>query len=317
MTESLNYITKSIPNHYVGLKVKTYIKDELELSSRFTRKAALEKRIKVNGRIVKLDYIFREGDELVVSLVRKETQDIDAENIPLDVVFEDEAILVINKAPFMIVHPTKNHEGGTLANAVTYHYRKNNEKTIVRLVSRLDMNTSGLMILAKNQFVHAKLSQSMKEDKYEKYYVALVKGNYPKDLSFIDLPIYRDGPGAFNRVVDKRGQESQTKVKVIDVKEGYSLLLLKLMTGRTHQIRVHLAHLGYPIVGDELYHGDIEIMNRQALHAIYLGLDHPVTDEVLHFYAKPKDDFIKVAKELHLDIDKLNKEALESMMDNF
>lgn len=309
MTESLNFITRSIPHHYVGLKVKTYIKDELELSSRFTRKAALEKRIKVNGRVVKLDYIFREGDELVVSLVGKETQDIPGENIPLDVVYEDDAILVINKDPFMIVHPTKNHEGGTVANAVTYHYRENNEKTIVRFVSRLDMNTSGLMVLAKNQFVHAKLSQSMREDKYDKYYVALVKGNYPEDLSFIDLPIYRDGPGALNRVVDERGQESQTKVKVIDAKEGYSLLLLKLLTGRTHQIRVHLAHLGYPIVGDELYLGDTKIMNRQALHAVYLGLDHPVTDEALHFYAKPKEDFINVARELNLDIDKLNKIA--------
>lgn len=317
MTESLNFITKTIPNHYVGLKVKTYIKDELELSSRFTRKAAMEKRIKINGRVVKLDYIFREGDELEISLVSKETQDIEGEDIPLDVVYEDEAILVINKDPFMIVHPTKNHEGGTVANAVTFHYRKNKEKTIVRLVSRLDMNTSGLMVLAKNQFVHAKLSDSMKEDKYEKYYVAMVQGDFPKETSLIDLPIYRDGPGALNRVVDNRGQESQTKVKIIDNKEGYSLLLLKLMTGRTHQIRVHLNHLGYPIVGDELYHGDTKIMNRQALHAVYLSLDHPVTDEVLHFYAAPKYDFLRVAQELNLATNKLSQENLELMMDNF
>lgn len=316
MTNSMNFITKSIPNHYAGLKLKTYIKDELDLSSRFTRKAAIEKRIRVNGKVVKLDYIFREGDELQVSLVSVETQDIPGEDLPLEVVYEDPAILVINKDPFMIVHPTKNHEGGTVANAVTYHYEKNNEKTIVRLVSRLDMNTSGLMILAKNQFVHSKLSQAMKEDSYEKYYVAIVKGDYPEEITLIDQPIYRDGPGALNRIVDSRGQESQTKVKVIEKTKGYSLLLLKLMTGRTHQIRVHLSHQGFPIIGDELYHGETQTMSRQALHAVYLELNHPVTDDALQFFAKPKSDFLEVAKKLQFNIDLLREKNLKSILED-
>ncbi len=313
----MNYITKEIPNRYVGLKLKTYLKDELELSSRFTRRAAIEKRIKVNRRTVKLDYIFREGDELMISLVRDETQDIPAEDIPLDVVYEDEAILVINKDPYMIVHPTKNHEGGTVSNAVMHHYQVKGEKTIVRLVSRLDMNTSGLMILAKNQFVHAKLSDAMKEKEYDKYYVAIVKGSYPKELSYIDLPIYRDGKGAYNRIVDERGQESQTKVQVLQVSQGYSLLLLKLLTGRTHQIRVHLSYNGYPIIGDELYLGELTQIKRQALHAISINLDHPVTNTSMNFYAKPKQDFISVLKELNFDLRYIEHEVLSESIKNF
>ncbi len=314
---TMNIMTKEIPYRYVGQKLKTYLKDELDLSSRFTRRAALEKRIKVNGKTVKLDYIFREGDELAISLIRKETQDIPAENIPLDVVFEDEAMLVINKDPFMIVHPTKNHEGGTVSNAVMHHYQKKGDSTIVRLVSRLDMNTSGLMILAKNQFVHAKLSEAMKEKAYEKYYVAIVKGIYPENMSLIDLPIYRDGKGAYNRIVDERGQDSQTKVQVIQVSQNHSLLLLKLLTGRTHQIRVHLAHLGYPIIGDELYFGDLHEINRQALHAVFIKLCHPVTGESMDFYAKPKEDLLTVMERLNLDHRNVEKENLLKIMGNF
>lgn len=313
----MNTIKEAIPYRYVGLKLKTFLKDELDLSSRFTRRAALEKRIKVNSKVVKLDYIFREGDELTISLIRKETQDIPAENISLDVVYEDDAVLVINKDPFMIVHPTKNHEGGTVSNAVMHHYQSKGEKTIVRLVSRLDMNTSGLMILAKNQFVHARLSAAMKEKAYEKYYVALVKGDYPKELSYIDLPIYRDGKGAYNRIVDDRGQSSQTKVQVIEVSQGYSLLLLKLMTGRTHQIRVHLAHMGYPIIGDELYLGELHEINRQALHAIFLRLEHPVTGEAMNFYAKPKDDLLTVMSRLNLESKNVERDSIKKRIENF
>ncbi|HBT18710.1 MAG TPA: RluA family pseudouridine synthase [Clostridiaceae bacterium] len=296
---------------YVGEKIKTYLKESLDLSSRFLRNAALSKRIQINGKVVKLDYILREGDVLKISLVAKESQDITPENIPLDIVYEDEALLVVNKSPHMVVHPTKSYTSGTLSNAVMYHYQSKGEKTIIRLVSRLDMNTSGLLVLAKNQFVHAKISKDMKEETYDKYYVAIVAGSFPKDMTLMDFPIYRDPEEPYRRVVDPRGQQSLTKVQVLDEKNGYSVLLLQLLTGRTHQIRVHLSHLGYPILGDELYDGDLSLLSRQALHAVKLSFHHPVTDEKITVCANLPEDLSKVLEDLSLVIPPV--EALPSL----
>lgn len=311
MNKDLNTIEKNIPMTYVGEKIKTYLKESLDLSSRFLRNAALSKRIQINGKVVKLDYILREGDVLKISLVAKESQDITPENIPLDIVYEDEALLVVNKSPHMVVHPTKSYTSGTLSNAVMYHYQSKGEKTIIRLVSRLDMNTSGLLVLAKNQFVHAKISKDMKEETYDKYYVAIVAGSFPKDMTLMDFPIYRDPEEPYRRVVDPRGQQSLTKVQVLDEKNGYSVLLLQLLTGRTHQIRVHLSHLGYPILGDELYDGDLSLLSRQALHAVKLSFHHPVTDEKITVCANLPEDLSKVLEDLSLVIPPV--EALPSL----
>ena len=311
MTRTLQKLEKDIPLSYVGNKIKNYLKEEMELSSRFVRKAALEKRIKINGRVIMLDYILREGDKISILLLSEETQNILPEDIPLDIVFEDDAMLIVNKEPYMVVHPTKTHEGKTLSNAVMFHYLKSGEGTIVRLVSRLDMNTSGLIILAKNQFVHSTFSKEMQGDNVNKYYIAIVKGDFPEETNLINLPIYKAEAGAFCRVVDERGQESLTKVKVIERNNGYSLLLLKLLTGRTHQIRVHLSHLGYPIIGDELYGGEMEVINRQALHAMYLNFKHPVTGKEMEVYAKPPEDIILAGRKLGFEMDKLNIELIK------
>ncbi|MFH5835992.1 RluA family pseudouridine synthase [Proteiniclasticum sp. C24MP] len=307
MKSTMKVIEKHIPLSYVGMKIKTYLKEEMNLSTRFIRGAAMEKRIRINNKPVKLDYILREEDHLIISLVSKETQNIEAEDLPISVVYEDDAILIVNKAPYMVVHPTRRHQSGTLANAVMHHYRASGEDTIIRLVSRLDMNTSGLTILAKNQFVHSKISQDMQDDNYDKYYVAIVKGEFPEDIRLIDLPIYRDGDGAYNRVIDERGQESRTEVEVIERCNGYSLLLLKLLTGRTHQIRVHLSHLGYPIIGDELYGGELTDLDRQALHALYISFQHPVTGSPMDAYANLLPDMYQAGVDIGFDMSKINK----------
>lgn len=307
-SENLQSIEKVIPLTYVGEKIKTYLKEELGLSTRFVRSAALSKRIFINGKSVKLDYILREEDQLRILLDAKEHQEIEPEEIPIHIVYEDDAILVLNKEPYMVVHPTKSYQSGTLSNAVMHHYKSNGKSTIIRLVSRLDMNTSGLIILAKNQFVHSRISQDMKDDLYEKYYVAIVKGSFPEETLLIDLPIYRDEEGAYQRVVDTRGQRSLTEVKVLHRSHGHSLLLLKLLTGRTHQIRVHLSHLGFPIIGDELYGGDLTLMKRQALHAVYLSFRHPVTEKKMNAYAEVLEDFKKAAQILELDLNTIINE---------
>lgn len=307
-TVNLQTIEKKIPMTYVGEKIKTYLKEELGLSTRFVRSAAMSRRIFINGKSVKLDYILREEDMLKIQLETKEHQEIDAEDIPIHIVYEDDAILILNKEPYMVVHPTKSYQSGTLSNAVMHHYKSTGKDTIIRLVSRLDMNTSGLIILAKNQFVHSRISQDMRDDLYEKYYVAIVKGDFPSDTTMIDLPIYRDENGPYQRVVDERGQKSLTEVKVLHRSKGHSLLMLKLLTGRTHQIRVHLSHLGYPIIGDELYGGDLSIIKRQALHAVYLSFRHPVTEEKMNAYAEVLEDFSDAAKVLKLDLSTIRNE---------
>lgn len=307
-TENLQVIERKIPLTYVGEKIKTYLKDELGLSTRFVRSAALSRRITINGKSVKLDYILREEDLLRVRLDTKEHQEIAAEDLPIHIVYEDDAILILNKEPFMVVHPTKSYQSGTLSNAVMHHYRQNGKDTIIRLVSRLDMNTSGLIILAKNQFVHSRISQDMQDDLYEKYYVAIVKGDFPDEISLIDLPIYRDEDGPYQRVVDDRGQKSLTEVQILHKSQGHTLLLLKLITGRTHQIRVHLSHLGYPIIGDELYGGDLSNMTRQALHAVFLSFRHPVTGNPMTAFADLLHDFRAAAATLGLDISTINTE---------
>lgn len=311
MKSTMKVIEKDIPITSVGIKIKTYLKEDMGLSSRFIRSAALEKRIKVNNRPVKLDYILREEDHLLISLISKETQNIDAEDLPLTIVYEDDAILIVNKAPYMVVHPTKRLKSGTLANAVMHHYKSNGEDTIIRLISRLDMNTSGLTILAKNQFVHSTISQDMQDDCYDKYYIAIVKGDFPDDIKMIDLPIYRDGAGSFNRVIDERGQESRTEVEVIQTINGYSLLLLKLLTGRTHQIRVHLSHLGYPIIGDELYGGEMKHLDRQALHAFYISFRHPVLGDPMEACADVLPDMHKAGEEIGFDMVEINMNLIK------
>ncbi len=310
MKNAMKVIEKDIPLSYTGNKIKTYLKEEMDLSSRFIRSAAMDKRIRINQKSVKLDYILREGDHLSISLISKETQNIEAEDLPLHVVHEDDALLIVNKAPYMVVHPTRRHQTGTLANAVIHHYRSNNEDTIIRLISRLDMNTSGLTILAKNQFVHSRISQDMQDEHYDKYYTAIVKGDFPEEIRLIDLPIYRDGEGAYQRIIDVRGQESRTEVEVIERRNGYSLLLLKLLTGRTHQIRVHLSHIGYPIIGDELYGGELQYIDRQALHATYISFTHPVTGQKMELFADLLEDMVKAGTEIGFDMTKITVDMI-------
>lgn len=296
-------IEKTITGIHAGLRIKELLKEEMGYSSRFVRKTAMSQRILVNGRAVKLDYILREGDQMVLHLSAKETQDIEAEDIALDILYEDDALLAINKDPGMVVHPTRMHTSGTLSNAVTHHYRSRGEKTIVRLVSRLDMDTSGVILLAKNQFVHSQLSRAMQANAVEKTYLALVKGRFPATQTEIDLPIYKEEGGHHYRVVDPRGQEALTQVQVLEAREDHTLLKLRLITGRTHQIRVHLSHMGYPILGDTLYGGADADMPRQALHATSLRFFHPVTGKPLALTAPLKEDMRSAAERLGFSLD--------------
>jgi 23S rRNA pseudouridine1911/1915/1917 synthase len=288
-----------------GRKLRDYLKNEAEFSSRLIRGAARDGRISVNGKVVTLRYAVMPGDRIEFDVSKDESQDIAPENIPLDIVYEDADIIVVNKKPFMVVHPTRSYQSGTLANGLLYYFREKGEDCIVRLVSRLDMNTSGLILVAKNQFAHMALARDMHREGFDKVYYAVVHGNMEKSEGTIDEPIYKPDEAGIKRVIDEKGQRSVTHYRVVESFRDGDLVELQLETGRTHQIRVHLAHMGNPLFGDALYNTgdefgnmDEDYIGRQALHACRLRFPHPRTGEMLTLEAGIPEDMEKLMEKL-------------------
>ena len=297
----MSTLEKEVEKNFEGVKIRDYLKQEMGLSSRLIRGSAMDKRIFVNNEVVRLNYVLKANDNITINLKKQESQNIEPENIDIDIVYEDSEIIVVNKRPNMVVHPTKRYQSGTLANALLYYFKETNQDCIVRLVSRLDMDTSGLIIIAKNQYAHMELSKNMQQNEVEKRYLALVHGHMKEMEGTIDKPIYRpEIEGNMKRVVDERGQRSITHYKVVERLKGADLVECLLETGRTHQIRVHLSSLGHPIYGDSLYgyEEDLELIPRQALHAYGLNFKSPRTKKDLELRAKLPDDIQQLLEKL-------------------
>lgn len=272
------------------LKIKDLLIDELNFSVRSISKMKRDKNIYKNGQPAKPTSMAKPGDIIEIE-INEEKAGFEGQDLGIAIVYEDQDLIVADKPPFMVVHPTKSHFDGTLANAITYHIGRIGEDCRIRFVNRLDMNTSGLVVIAKNSYAHHKLSLDMGQDRVHKEYLAIVEGIISQDSGTLDFPIYRETEDSISRVVDPRGQRSITHYRVLQRLDGASLVNLRLETGRTHQIRVHLSHIGHPIMGDDLYgRPDRSLIDRQALHAYKLIFDQPrLGDRIELKSSLPKD----------------------------
>jgi 23S rRNA pseudouridine1911/1915/1917 synthase len=282
------------------MKIRDYLKYTENLSSRFIKSSGITGKITVNGKVVKLNCRISSKDIIEIDMKKNEHQNIEPEKMDLDVVYDDMDLIVVNKSPGIVVHPTRGYPYGTLANGVSYYFKERNEKCIVRLVSRLDMDTSGLIIIAKNQFSHMALARDMQGDKtFEKSYMCVVHGNMENKSGTIDMPIGKRHEDSINREVFDGGQRSITHYEVIKSFKNADLVKATLETGRTHQIRVHLSHIGHPLYGDSLYGtSEINYIPRQALHAYKLIIPHPRTGEQLILESELPEDIVELISKL-------------------
>lgn len=254
--------------------------------------------VKVNGEFVKSNYKAQNGDLVTILKKEEEVVTIQPENIPLDIVYEDDVLIVVNKPSGMVVHPSKGHYSGTLVNALLYHSNSLSDSTseeIYRpgLVHRIDKDTSGLLVIAKNNDVHQKLAQQIAENKMNREYIAIVDGHFAHETGVIDAPLSRHQTNRLKRVVEKGGKHAVTNFEVLDSFADYSLVSCRLETGRTHQIRAHMEFIKHPIVNDPLYHpkGKNATAFGQFLHAKTLSFTHPVSGETLTFQVDPPKEF--------------------------
>ena len=254
--------------------------------------------ISVNGEVVKSNYKAQSGDEVTILQKEEDVITIQPENIPLDIVFEDDSLIVVNKPSGMVVHPSKGHYSGTLVNALLYHSNSLSDSTseeIYRpgLVHRIDKDTSGLLVIAKNNDVHQKLAEQIAENKMSREYIAIVDGHFAHETGVVDAPLSRHQTNRLKRVVEKGGKNAITHFEVLDSFSNYSLVSCRLETGRTHQIRAHMEFIKHPIVNDPLYHpkGKKATEFGQFLHARTLSFTHPLTGETLNFQVEPPKEF--------------------------
>lgn len=296
--EPLVYI---VPPEQDGWLLKTIIMRKIHVSrALLARLKKTERGIMLNGTRVYISVKVKAGDVVELRMEQEHSDDILAQPLPLDIVYEDEHVLVVNKMAGMIVHPTVGHYTNTLANAVVFHWEQAGKKHRFRPVHRLDQHTSGAMAIAKTPYVDHILSEQLKQQHIERQYVALVYGAVAGDEGTIDAPIDRDPADPHTRIVTETGYRSVTHYEVMErFGEHMTKVKVWLETGRTHQIRVHMTHIGHPLLGDDVYYTDASHamsaqLKRQALHAAKLAFTHPITKQRVAFAAPLPDDMREV-----------------------
>lgn len=260
-----------------GQTVRDVLQKRYGVSRRLLVRAKFNGLITRNGALVFVNEQVQTGDEIAVLVDEEETEAVLPEEMPLTIRYEDEDLMVIAKPAGLVVHPTGNHPAGTLANGVVAYWQKRGEKRRFRAVNRLDKDTSGLLIVAKNQWAHEQFSRMQQERRLTRIYQAIAEGIVRPDAGVLDHPIGLAENSFITRQVREDGQTAVTHFRVLARGDGMSHVELRLETGRTHQIRVHMSHEGHPLAGDDLYGGARTYIGRQALHAAQLAFVHPRT----------------------------------------
>ncbi len=279
-------LTYDIPKEFDNKTLLNFLKEKRYSSQIITHLKRTENGILLNGVWERVHDILHEKDTLTIRLIENESSDnIVPTKLPLEIVYEDDDFMVINKPANMPIHPSQGNYDNTLANAVAYYFLQKNEPYTYRCINRLDRDTTGLLILAKHMYSASLLSNMVQNREIYREYLAIATGLIPESGT-IEAPIARADGSTIERKVDvENGEYACTHYKRISYQNGFSLVSLKLDTGRTHQIRVHMKHIGHPIPGDFLYNPDYSLINRQALHSHCLEFVHPITGKDMHFTA--------------------------------
>ena len=296
MNRNIDYI---IDEDSAGLRVEQFLRRKRYSGQNLSEIKRMPKSILVNGVHYYMRQELSKGDHLQVCICEtKNSEKIPPTNLPLDIIYEDEDILVLNKPAGIPIHPSLNNYTNSMANALAYYFQSQGKHFIFRCCNRLDRDTSGLTIVSKHLVSGSILSDMTKYREVHREYLAIARGSVTPSEGTIQAPLGRKEGTIIERTVDwEHGEDAVTHYKVVKEANGHSLVSLRLETGRTHQIRIHMKYLGYPLIGDYLYNPDMEYMTRQALHSHHMEFTHPITGEHMSFTAPLPEDMARIMQE--------------------
>ena len=296
MNRNIDYI---IDKDSAGLRVEQFLRRKRYSGQNLSEIKRMPKSILVNGVHYYMRQELSTGDHLQVRICEtKNSEKIPPTNLPLNIIYEDEDLLVLNKPAGMPIHPSLNNYTNSIANALAYYFQSQGKPFIFRCCNRLDRDTSGLTIVSKHLVSGSILSDMTKYREVHREYLAIARGSVTPSEGTIQAPLGRKEGTIIERTVDwEHGEDAVTHYKVVKEANGNSLVSLRLETGRTHQIRIHMKYLGYPLIGDYLYNPDMEYMTRQALHSHHMEFTHPITGEHMSFTAPLPEDMARVMQE--------------------
>ncbi|HEY4601930.1 MAG TPA: RluA family pseudouridine synthase [Cerasibacillus sp.] len=278
-----------------GMTIGMYLKAEKQFSRRILKAVKFDGgKIRLNDEEQTVRAIIKEGDRLSISLPIEKSDTLQPTRMPLDIVYEDEAIIVINKQAGVASIPSMNHPKSSIVNGVLAYYKEKGLPYTVHVVTRLDVDTSGLLLIAKHRYIHSLLAKMQQTGHIVRRYTAIVEGTLNEKKGTINQPIGRKEGSIIERMVRSDGQHAVTHYEVVREREGYSIINIEIETGRTHQIRVHMSYLGYPLLGDDLYGG--RFRERHALHCSELSFLHPITNKYLVFQSPIPTDMLRLIK---------------------